>query len=76
MITIANSGNQTINRTGLDKQVAVRNLDASNTINVKINEDTTGFTVEASGRAGWRLNTGIYVVTITAANNWEVTFGT
>lgn len=75
MITVASSGNSTLNRTGAERQIAIRNLDGTNALTAKLNEDTVGFTVEASGRAGWRINNGIYTVQIIAVGSWEVTFG-
>jgi hypothetical protein len=74
MTTIAGSGNSTINRTGGERQVAIANLDTTNALNAKINGDPTGQTLEANGRRGWRINTGIYVVQIAATGSWEVSF--
>jgi len=73
MNTTASSGNLTINYDGGNKQVSVVNLDGTNPLNVKINTDSTGQTVEASGARGWRVNKGVYQVTITATGSWEVT---
>lgn len=73
MTTTAGSGNQTINYDGHNKQVSIVNLDGTNSLNAKINNDPTGQTVEASGARGWRLNKGVYVVQITATGSWEVT---
>lgn len=74
MTTITGSGNQTINRTGAERQAAIANFDTTNPMNVKVNDDPTGQTVEASGRRGWRVNKGLYVIQITAVGSWEVTF--
>ena len=71
--TTTGSGAQTLQYGGTPKQIAIDNKNASGTLNIKINEDTVGITVEASGKRGWRINKGIYQVTITASGSWEVT---
>lgn len=73
MNTTASSGNQTLAYDGGSHQVSVVNKDTSNALNVKINADPTGQTVEASGARGWRVNKGVYTVQITASGSWEVT---
>jgi hypothetical protein len=74
MQTVAGTGNTTITRTGSERQVAVRNLDASATMNVKVNEDTVGFTMIAGERNGWRITRGIFTVILTTTGSWETTF--
>ena len=73
MNTTASSGNQTLQFGGTPRQMAINNLDATNSLNVKVNGDPTGFTVEAGGKRGWRVNKGIYDVIITATGSWELT---
>jgi len=73
MNTTASSGNVTLNYDGGAHQVSVVNKDTSNALNVKINTDPVGQTVEASGARGWRVNKGVYQVAITASGSWEVT---
>lgn len=72
METISGSGNEILQFGGAPRQISINNLDTTD-MNVKVNGDTVGQTVEAGGKRGWRVNKGIYDVTITAAGSWEVT---
>jgi hypothetical protein len=73
METIAGSGDEILQFGGAPRQIGISNLDGSNGMNVKVNGDPVGQSIEPSGKRGWRVNKGIYDVTITATGNWEVT---
>jgi len=73
MRTTTGTGSTTLQFGGAPHQMAINNLDAAASLNVKVNSDPTGFTVEAGGKRGWRINKGIYDVTITATGSWELT---
>lgn len=71
--SIIGSGNATLQFGGDPLNISLDNKDSSNDMNVKINGDPTGVTIEASGKRGFRIRKKIYDVIITATGNWEVT---
>lgn len=52
---------------GRYRQILVNNTGGSS-LNVRINGDTTGFDIEASGKRGWRINKGIYEVILSGTH--------
>jgi len=72
---VAGSGSQTIPQEIVKKQVLIHNMDATASMNAKINDDTgSGKTIPAGEHLGVRINAGIYKVEITATGSWEVLF--
>ena len=74
MNTVTGSGATLLQRTGAEHQMLFYNTDGASVANVKVNGDPTGFSVEAWGKRGWRVNKGFYTVQITTAGTWEATF--
>jgi hypothetical protein len=71
--TFTGTGAITLTFSGSRKQVALVNTDAAASLNIKINGDTTGFTLAATERRGLRFMKGIYTIAIAGSTAWEVT---